>query len=100
MSEPDHSDTPPPDDDNTVAGEYVLGVLDGSERRAVAQRIERDAGLARDVTFWEDKLGGLAGDVRPVQPPDAMWSRIETAIGAPSPAHSAAPAPQWIALWN
>src|SRR5262249_3236846 len=58
------------------------------------------AGLARDVAFWEDKLGGLADGVQPVTPPETMWSRIETAIGAPSPAPAAAPAPQRIGLWN
>jgi anti-sigma-K factor RskA len=94
MSDPDHSDTPPPDDNNLVAGEYVLGVLDANERRAVAQRIESDAGLARDVAFWEERLGGLADGVRPVRPPEAMWSRIENAISAP------APAPQRGGLWN
>src|SRR5262245_52528139 len=97
MSETDHSDVPP-DDDNLVAGEYVLGVLDASERRAVAQRIERHADLERDVAFWEEKLGGLADGVRPVQPPEALWLRIEAAISAPAPA--AAPASEPVGLWN
>src|SRR5437763_152354 len=87
MSETDHNDVPP-DDDNLVAGEYVLGVLDASGRRAVAQRLESDAGLARDVAFWEEKLGGLADSVRPVSPPEAMWSRIEAAVSAPTPQHA------------
>src|SRR5690242_21077978 len=82
MSETGHSDTPPPDDDNLVAGEYVLGVLDASERRAVAQRVERQAELAREVAYWEEKLGGLADSVRPVTPPEAVWSRVEAALGA------------------
>jgi anti-sigma-K factor RskA len=93
MSETDHSDVPP-DDDNLVAGEYVLGVLDANGRRAVAQRIENDANLARDVAFWEEKLGGLADGVRPVPPPEAVWSRIEAAVSAP------APAPQRTGLWQ
>src|SRR6266540_1206331 len=93
MSETDHSDTPP-DDGNTVAGEYVLGVLDANERRAVAQRIESDADLAREVALWEEKLGGLADGVRPVTPPEAMWPRIEAAVSVP------ASAPQRGGLWQ
>lgn len=89
MSETDHSDTPE-GGDPIVAGEYVLGVLDASERSAVAQRIEREPVLANEVAFWEERLGGFADAVKPVTPPDAAWSRIEAAIAAPalSPARS------------
>jgi len=82
MSETDHSSTE--GSDPVVAGEYVLGVLDANERSAVAQRIERDADFAREVAFWEERLGGLADEVRPVTPPEATWSRIEAAIAAPT----------------
>src|SRR5262245_5657183 len=94
MSDTDHSSTPT-DDGRIVAGEYVLGVLDGNERREIARRLELDADLAREVAFWEERLGGLADSVRPVAPPDAMWSRIESAIAA-------APviAPQRGGLWQ
>jgi anti-sigma-K factor RskA len=87
MSETDHSDTPE-GGDPIVAGEYVLGVLDASERTAVAQRIEREPALANEVASWEERLGGLADEVKPVEPPAAAWSRIEAAIAptAPSPA--------------
>src|SRR5262245_66382048 len=79
MSDTDHSSTPT-DDGRIVAGEYVLGVLDGNERREIARRLELDADLAREVAFWEERLGGLADSVRPVAPPDAMWSLIESAL--------------------
>jgi anti-sigma-K factor RskA len=89
MSETDHTDTPE-GGDPIVAGEYVLGVLDASERSAVAQRIEREPAFASEVAFWEERLGGFADEVKPVTPPDAAWSRIEAAIAAtaPSPARS------------
>jgi anti-sigma-K factor RskA len=94
MSDTDHNGTPT-DDGRIVAGEYVLGVLDGNERREVARRIELDADLAREVAFWEERLGGLADSVRPVAPPDGVWSRIESAVAA-------APiiAPQGGGLWQ
>jgi anti-sigma-K factor RskA len=87
MSETDHSDTPE-GGDPIVAGEYVLGVLDASERSAVAQRVEREPEFANEVAFWEERLGGFADEVRSVTPPAAAWSRIEAAITptAPSPA--------------
>src|SRR5262249_13236177 len=61
---------------------------------AQPQRIEYDADFARDVAFWEEKLGGLADEVRPVIPPEAMWSRIEAAISEP------VAAPPSAGLWN
>ena len=95
MSETDHNGTPE-DDGRVLAAEYVLGVLEATERRAAVQRIEYDADFARDVAFWEEKLGGLADEVRPVTPPEAMWSRIEAAISEPV----ATPAPQRGGVWN
>src|SRR5262245_745281 len=83
MSETDHSDATE-GGDPIVAGEYVLGVLDASERSAVAQRIEREPAFANEVAFWEERLGGFADEVKPVTPPDAAWSRIEAAIAAPA----------------
>jgi len=82
MSETDHSSTE--DGDPIVAGEYVLGVLDANERSAVVQRIEREPDFAGEVAFWEERLGGLADEVRPVTPPEATWSRIEAAIAPPT----------------
>jgi len=83
MSETDHSDTPE-GGDPIVAGEYVLGVHDASERSAAAQRIEREPAFANEVAFWEERLGGFADEVKPVAPPDAAWSRIEAAIATPA----------------
>jgi|SRR5882724_4046726 len=97
MSETDHSDTPE-GGDPIVAGEYVLGVLEASERSAVAQRIEREPAFASEVAFWDERLGGFADEVKSVAPPEAAWSRIEAAIAAPSAAPSAAPALG--ALWQ
>src|SRR5262245_52092261 len=96
MSETDHSDTIE-GGDPIVAGEYVLGVLDASERSAVAQRIEREPAFAREVAFWEERLGGFADEVKSVTPPDTAWSRIEAAIAA---APAARPAFTLGTLWQ
>jgi anti-sigma-K factor RskA len=85
MSEGDTID--PADDGSLVAAEYVLGLLGAAERRTVEQRLSREPALASEVAFWEQRLGGLADAVAPVSPPQATWSRIETAIAtAPRPA--------------
>jgi anti-sigma-K factor RskA len=74
----------PADDDNLIAAEYVLGVLGAAERREVERRLAQEPALASEVAFWEERLTGLADAVAPVSPPQATWSRIETAIGAAS----------------
>lgn len=68
-------------DGNLIAAEYVLGVLDATERRELERRLTREPALASEVAFWEERLTGLADVVPPVLPPDAVWSRIETAVG-------------------
>jgi anti-sigma-K factor RskA len=74
----------PADDGNLIAAEYVLGVLGVAERREVERRLAQEPALASEVAFWEERLTGLTDAVAPVSPPEATWSRIETAIGAAS----------------
>jgi anti-sigma-K factor RskA len=84
MSEDDTID--PADGGKLIAAEYVLGVLGAEERREVERRLAQEPALASEVAFWEERLTGLADAVAPVSPPQATWSRIETAIGvAPRP---------------
>jgi anti-sigma-K factor RskA len=83
MSENDTIDpAEPADDGNLIAAEYVLGVLGANERREVERRLSQEPALASEVAFWEEQLTGLTDAVAPVLPPEATWSRIETAIGA------------------
>jgi anti-sigma factor RsiW len=80
MSEDDIID--PADGGKLIAAEYVLGVLGAEERREVERRLAQEPALASEVAFWEERLTGLADAVAPVSPPQATWSRIETAIGS------------------
>ena len=64
-----------------TAAEYVLGVLDEAQRRAAERRIARDPVFAREVAFWEERLGGFADAVPAVAPPQDGWARIEAALG-------------------
>jgi anti-sigma-K factor RskA len=63
-----------------TAAEYVLGVLDEAQRRAADRRIARDAVFAREVAFWEERLGSLADAVPSVTPPPDGWARIESVL--------------------
>lgn len=80
------SDTPKsvPDELQVLAGEYVLGVLDIAEMRAVRRRAMADPGFAAVINGWERKLAPMVAALRPVPPPDALWARIEQAV-APLP---------------
>jgi anti-sigma-K factor RskA len=86
---------------NLIAAEYVLGVLSGEERRAVARRIAQEPALAAEVAFWEERLGGLADTVAPVPPPAGAWSRIEAVIGGGATTAPGAPSLwQSLAFWK
>ena len=63
-------------DDAELAAEYVLGVLDGGERRAVERRAARDPAFAAEIAAWSERLGPLAGVVDPIEPPPGLWGRI------------------------
>ena len=82
MSE-DEDHIAPEDEQKLVAAEYVLGVLDRTDRRIAARQIERMPALARDVEDWEQRLGSFADGIAPEDPPAQTWDRIEAAIGGP-----------------
>ena len=42
--------------DDALAADYVLGALDGDDRRAAARRIETEPGFARLVERWEEHM--------------------------------------------
>ena len=69
-----------------TAAEYVLGVLDTAERRTVEERIASDDTFAREVAFWEEKLGPLAETIPSAAPPANGWTHIELALAAQSKA--------------
>jgi anti-sigma-K factor RskA len=80
---------------NLTAAEYVLGVLDAAQRRAAERRIGRDAAFAREVAFWQERLGGLSAEVKEVAPTQGVWPRIEAALGRARPT-----APTRASLWE
>ncbi len=81
------------DGPDTLAGEFVLGVLTAEEMRAVRVRSRSDAALAAAIAAWETRLSPLAEAVPPQPPPPALWSRLEQAVAALPMEADAAPIP-------
>lgn len=69
------------EDDDLLAAEYVLGVLEGAEREAVMHRADRDQALGDAIIGWENRLAPMAALVPPVAPPAALWPRIANTCG-------------------
>ena len=72
--------TPTGEDRQLLAAEYVLGVLDGAQRGDAKRLLAQDPAFAAEVTFWEERLGGLTSEVPPITPPAHVWSRINAAL--------------------
>ncbi|MBD8637239.1 anti-sigma factor domain-containing protein [Stenotrophomonas sp. WHRI 8082] len=84
-------DEQPPSADQ-LAGEYVLGVLDAGQRADAEQRISADAGFARLVSQWEERLAPLLEEVGSAPVPAHVWLRVRRELGWA--AFDAAPAPR------
>ena len=83
-----------PDDPDALAGEYVLGVLEGSELDAARRRIDSDPAFARLVMVWEQLLYPLVALIAAVAPPPELWARIEdSTAGGAQAARAVPPAP-------
>jgi anti-sigma-K factor RskA len=91
-------------DNNTLAGQYVLGLLDTDTRTRFERRIEHDAQLRAEVDYWEQRMLPLTEMVEPEPLPPALWSRIERTLwpaaqasGHAQPVRSPSP---WARLWD
>lgn len=67
-------------DPEILAGEYVLGLLDGEDWRIFEARLQRDAALDSAVARWEKRLAPIDNTANPVRPSDGLWPRIEQAL--------------------
>jgi anti-sigma-K factor RskA len=70
------------DELHLLAGEYVLGVLSGDERRAVDRQAAEDPRLERAIGGWERRFAPMLTVVERMPPPEALWARIEQATAA------------------
>ena len=65
----DHNGLP---EDELLAAELALGVLEGAERTTAEQRAIRDHGFARLVERWEQRLAPWAAEISEVSPPPQL----------------------------
>ncbi|GGI18335.1 MAG: anti-sigma factor [Oxalicibacterium faecigallinarum] len=84
-----------PDDLQALAGEYVLGTLDATQRRAVEARLAHDTALRAAVLAWEARLAPLNTIPEEQALPSDLWSRILRSI---EPAVRTAS--RWHRWWN
>lgn len=84
-----------------LAGEYVLGTLQGLARRRFERLLTVDGDLRRRVRAWEARLAPLAEEEEAVQPPAETWLGIRERLGRGG-SGGAAVHPLWnsLALWR
>ncbi|MCU7801553.1 MAG: anti-sigma factor [Candidatus Thiodiazotropha sp. (ex Lucinoma borealis)] len=74
-------------DSNTLAGEYVLGTLQGQDRIDFEQRLNSDVQLQGEVDAWHQRFAPMLDGIEPVTPPNAVWDQIAHRIEPGRPAH-------------
>lgn len=80
MNSPDLEGTEPPSDD-LLAGEFVLGVLDAAQRRALQARLESDREFALKVADWERRLAPWLETLEPLEVPPRVWEQVRADLG-------------------
>lgn len=76
-------------DDKALAGEYVLGLLEGDAKTEAERRIASDAEFAREVESWRMRLLAFDDTTAPGAVSDELWKKIEA--GVPTRAVAAQP---------
>jgi anti-sigma-K factor RskA len=71
----------PSDDDDVLAAELVLGLLEGPERGGAEARAGADFAFAALVEDWRVRLAPLLTQ-SPQSPPDHVWDRIRSQLSA------------------
>jgi len=56
-------------DDQILAAELALGLLDGAEHMAARQRLLTDPDFAAETAWWQDRFAGLAHGAAAAEPP-------------------------------
>ena len=64
-----------------LAGEYVLGTLQGRARARFERLLRRDSGLRDEVAVWQEQLMPLASALPPIAPPTRVWRNLQTRLG-------------------
>lgn len=65
------------EDDRVLVAEYALGLLEGTERAALAHRLATEPSLVREMVLWRERLSTLDGEFAEASPPADAFARIE-----------------------
>jgi anti-sigma-K factor RskA len=79
------------DDQYSLAGEYVLGLLDAQAAADVLRAAETDPALAEAIAYWQAQLDPLADTLGEVPPTAQLWDRIRADLEAPARSPRAVP---------
>src|SRR5579871_1752362 len=60
--------------------EYALGLLNATERAAMAEEIRSSPAAAQAVEQWQRRLAPLAESIAETPPPQDLWVRIQEAL--------------------
>lgn len=61
---------------DTMAADYVMGLLDGAGEAAAEKRVATDATFAMAVDTWRKRLSDFDASAEPVPPGPELWQRI------------------------
>ena len=86
-------------DDKALAGEYVLGVLDGEAQAAAERRIASDAEFAGEVEAWRSRLAAFDDTAEAQVAGAALWRNIESGVSGGAAREPARPS-LWSRFWN
>jgi anti-sigma-K factor RskA len=81
------------DDRDSLAGEYVLGLLDGQAAAQVLRAAATDPALADAIAYWQARLDPLADTLGEVPPTAQLWGRIKADLAV----RTEVPAPRAVA---
>jgi anti-sigma-K factor RskA len=65
------------EEDQALAAEYALGLLDRSEARAFEARMAAEPALRATYVIWAEDLARLTDDIAPVDPPPAVYKALD-----------------------
>ncbi len=68
------------DEDQALAGELALRVLSPEDEAAARARETAEPAFAAHVEAWNERLGGLADAIAPVEPSPWVWPKVEAGL--------------------
>ncbi|MBK4214805.1 hypothetical protein JJJ17_02575 [Paracoccus caeni] len=71
----------PAEQDQALAAELVLGVLETADTEAARARQTADPAFALLVRQWQERMSGMAADMTPIMPPARARQRIRETLG-------------------